>query len=232
MFLKNERCKMDQMKKRIICTVVGIGLLIGTLGLGPVSSFQGNKTYSKIDIREVNPTEIIRFHVIANSDSEDDQLLKYAVRDEILKKVAPKLAKSSSLAESRKLLQEMESEILGTAQRVIQDWGKDYPVSMDFGIYSFPAKSYGTIVLPGGEYEAVKIKIGEAQGANWWCVLFPPLCFVNIEESTALPVDGKPGVPLDSAGKNQHISNEKNTTTVLTTYEGKKVGFFLERFIQ
>lgn len=199
----------SQVKKIIICGLICILLVIGInfLGLGK------KVVASRDEMEEVNPEDLIRFHVIANSDSEEDQLLKYAVRDEILKEVAPRLAKSVSLDESRGIIREMQGQFLAGAERVIKEWGKNYPVTLDYGIYDFPTKSYGNIVLPGDEYEAVKIKIGEAQGANWWCVLFPPLCFVDVEESTTLPVDGKPGVPLDTA-----------------TYKGKRVGFYFERF--
>jgi len=166
------------------------------------------------------PDNLIRFHVIANSDSEEDQLLKYAVRDEILKKFSPLAARSSSLEESREMLLTMTGEFQQTAGRVVREWGRDYPVSVEYGVYPFPAKAYGDIVLPGGDYEAVKIKIGEARGANWWCILFPPVCFVNAKESTVVPVDGKAAVPLDSAKKKKGLS-----------YRGKKIGFFFERFL-
>lgn len=136
-------------------------------------------------------SEIIRFHVIANSDSQDDQNLKYAVRDEVLKLTAPRLSKSASLDESREILRSLEPEIISIAQKTVKEWGRDYPISIEHGNYFFPAKSYGSIVLPSGNYEAVRIKIGKAEGANWWCILFPPICFVNVEKATSVQVDGK-----------------------------------------
>jgi stage II sporulation protein R len=150
---------------------------------------------------DYGPDNLIRFHVIANSDSEDDQLLKYAVRDEILKKVSSRLARSESIDESRAILRGMTNELLEIADGAVKAWGKDYPVRLEYGIFPFPAKSYGDIILPGGNYEAVEIKIGSAQGANWWCILFPPVCFVNAEEAANLPVDGKEAVPMDAAAK-------------------------------
>lgn len=202
-----------QVKKRIILRIVGIVGVICLMMPG----------CSQDQVSGLNPESLIRFHVIANSDSEEDQILKYAVRDEILKKVAPVLAQSGSLDESRRIIQDMEREMLDIADTVMKERGKDYSVTMDYGIHTFPTKSYGNTVLPAGEYEAVKIKIGKAQGANWWCVLFPPLCFVNVEESTTLPVDGKPGVPIDSSTLNSAALDG-------LTYKGKKVGFFFERF--
>ena len=175
-------------------------------------------------MQDFSQDSLIRFHVVANSDSEEDQLLKYIVRDEILKVAAPRLAESKSLEESRQMLKEMEDDFIRIAKTVVQEYGLDYEITIDHGEHIFPAKSYGDFVLPGGEYEAVKIQIGEAMGENWWCVLFPPVCFVNVEESTTVSVDDKPGVPLDEAGN--IVSGEKDTS------KGKKpkIKFYLSRF--
>lgn len=150
--------------------------------------------------------KLIRFHVVGNSDSEVDQALKRAVRDAILVKVSPELAKSQSLEESRLLLEGLRPEMENIARSIVRDLGNNEQIRSDYGRFQFPTKSYGSIVLPAGEYEAVRILIGEAEGGNWWCVLFPPLCFVNIEHSTAIPVDGKPAIPLQkSANSNKKV---------------------------
>jgi stage II sporulation protein R len=173
-------------KKRMVLLIIACLFVVSSLSQGK----------AQINIpadqpKDLQASEIIRFHVIANSDSQDDQNLKYAVRDEVLKITAPFLSKSSSLAESREMLKTMEPEIISTAQKTVKEWGRDYPISIDHGNYFFPAKSYGSIVLPSGNYEAVRIKIGKAEGANWWCILFPPICFVNVEKATSVQVDGK-----------------------------------------
>lgn len=198
MFLKNSR----KMTKKI---ALSAGLFIILWSLSGCASMNYSDLLS---IKDYKQDELIRFHVVANSDSEEDQLIKYAIRDEILKLASPRLARSSSLEESRQIISEMEEQFLQIARDTVKKWGKDYSIFYDHGSHVFPAKSYGDIVLPGGKYEAVMIKIGDAQGKNWWCVLFPPLCFVNVEESTALPVDGEPGVPLDSAA-NKNKAREK-----------------------
>ena len=149
------------------------------------------------------PDQLIRFHVLANSDSEQDQALKRAVRDAILKEVAPKLAASESLDESRQILKEIRPEMEDIARSVVKAWGKEYSIHTEYGHFSFPTKSYGSLVLPAGDYEALRVVIGEGQGSNWWCVLFPPLCFIDIEHSTAVQVDGKPGIPLNKESKVQ-----------------------------
>lgn len=148
-----------------------------------------------------HPEALIRFHVLANSDSDEDQALKRAVRDALLKEVSPRLAESHSLEESRQILIGLRPKMEQIGKSVVQAWGKNYEVKTDYGHFSFPTKSYGSLVLPAGEYEAVRVLIGKAEGSNWWCVLFPPLCFVDIEHSTAVPVDGKPGISIQQGGK-------------------------------
>ncbi len=159
--------------------------------------------------------KLIRFHVVGNSDSESDQALKLAVRDAILVKVSPGLAKSQSLEESRLLLQSLRPEMESIARSIVNDWGLNEQIRSDYGRFQFPTKSYGSIVLPAGEYEAVRILIGKAEGANWWCVLYPALCFVNIEHSTAIPVDGKPAVPLQKSALKEVSEVEGGNTKVV-----------------
>jgi stage II sporulation protein R len=214
-------------KKGIIVFILSLGLIFLSLSFSAgFSDLPGSKTSEAY-----KPEELIRFHVLGNSDSEEDQLLKYAVRDKILKQVAPKLASSKSLAESREIVLAMEEEILQIASEVVQDWGADYPVTFDYGVFTFPTKSYGNIILPGGTYEAVKIKIGKAEGANWWCVLFPPLCFVNVEESTTLQVDGKDPVPMEEAEVRKGSSDKQSRPKRELVYKDKKIGFFFGRFL-
>ncbi len=129
--------------------------------------------------------DLIRFHVLANSDSDADQLLKRQVRDAILAKFSPVLAKSPSLEASRQIAKDNLRAMEKEAAKVIASKGKSYPVRAEYGDFNFPVKSYGDLTLPAGSYEAVRIIIGEGKGANWWCVLFPPLCFVDVTTSLA-----------------------------------------------
>ena len=179
--------------------------------LGPIREGNAMET----EASALAPDQLIRFHVIANSDSEQDQALKRAVRDAILKEVAPKLAISRSLDESRQILKKIRPEMEDIARTVVKDWGKDYLVHTEYGHFSFPTKSYGSLVLPAGDYEALRVVIGEGQGSNWWCVLFPPLCFIDIEHSTAVQVDGKPGIALNNEPKVQPIKQTVKSTEVL-----------------
>jgi stage II sporulation protein R len=125
-------------------------------------------------------SKLIRFHVIANSDEDNDQKLKLKVRDKVLEYLAPKLKKCKSVKEARKVLSENNDEVLKIAKSTIVKNGYDYDVKSVLSNENFPVKSYGNITLPQGTYEAYRIIIGESRGHNWWCVMFPPLCFVDI----------------------------------------------------
>lgn len=124
--------------------------------------------------------EIIRFHVIANSDSEKDQKLKLEIRDEVIKYLEPKLSQSKSINESRKIIKQNDKKIKEIAKNVVKDKGYNYKIDSQLSKENFPEKVYGNITLPQGEYEAYRILIGDSVGQNWWCVMFPPLCFVDV----------------------------------------------------
>ncbi len=127
---------------------------------------------------------LIRLHVIANSDSPEDQSLKRDIRDAILAYVQGELKYSDNIEKSREIIKNKLTEITNIAKRVITEKGKSYGVRTILGEYPFPTKLYGDIALPAGEYQALRVIIGEGRGANWWCVLFPPLCFVDVTHGT------------------------------------------------
>ena len=123
---------------------------------------------------------IFRLHILANSDSKEDQELKLKVRDEILKYMKTLTNDMSDKQAVIELSQKHIEDFKQIAENVIKQNGYDYSVKIEIGNFYFPTKYYGNISLPAGNYDALKIEIGEAQGQNWWCSLFPPLCFVNI----------------------------------------------------
>jgi stage II sporulation protein R len=123
--------------------------------------------------------EIIRFHVIANSDSETDQELKLTVRDALVDALAPQLEPIDTLEEARALISEQIPYIKELAETVVKENGYYYPVTVSLTKCYFPLKIYGEYTFPPGYYEALRVQIGEARGKNWWCVMFPPLCFVD-----------------------------------------------------
>ena len=129
--------------------------------------------------------QFIRFHVIANSDSREDQALKLKVRDRLLAEFGMELGQSHSLEESRHMILQTIHEIQEIAQQEADKYLPNYNVQAMLGNFDFPTKAYGNMVLPAGNYEALRVVIGKGQGANWWCVMFPPLCFVDITHGVA-----------------------------------------------
>ncbi|MGN0674843.1 MAG: stage II sporulation protein R [Oscillospiraceae bacterium] len=137
------------------------------------------------DYRDITDT-VFRLHILANSDSEADQALKLKVRDAVLEKSAYLFEDNASAEESAKAAEEHLDEIRQTAEQVISENGSDYSVNCEVTEMYFDNRVYGTVTMPAGEYTALRITIGEAQGKNWWCVMFPPLCLpavTNIDEA-------------------------------------------------
>jgi stage II sporulation protein R len=122
----------------------------------------------------------IRIHVLANSDVPADQALKNTVRDRLIAAYGPKLARTDSLQAAQAYLRGRLDELERTALEAMAQAGFAYPVRAEYGTFDFPARSYGGQVYPAGRYEALRVVIGRGQGANWWCVMFPPLCFVDV----------------------------------------------------
>ena len=123
---------------------------------------------------------VFRLHVIANSNSKEDQELKLKVRDELLSYMNIISKDSTSKQEAMQIANEHKEEFTQIAEKVIKENGYNYTVNVQIGKADFPTKYYGDITLPAGTYDALKVQIGDAKGQNWWCVMFPPLCFVDV----------------------------------------------------
>ncbi len=123
--------------------------------------------------------QIIRFHVRANSDSERDQQLKLKVKDRVVEYLSPLLEDSESIEESKEILSQSVDTIKEIAVQALNEEGADNSVNVYFEESYFPMKSYADVTFPPGVYEAFRIDIGDSLGKNWWCVLYPPLCFVD-----------------------------------------------------
>lgn len=121
--------------------------------------------------------KVLRFHVLANSDDEEDQNLKLAVRDAVGSYMQKKLAGVDDLEECEQIVNENLDEIQEVAAETIAQNGYDYDVTAELEYTSFPVKSYGSYTFPAGEYEALRVVIGEGKGHNWWCVMYPNMCF-------------------------------------------------------
>ena len=120
---------------------------------------------------------VIRLHVLANSDTDEDQSLKLKVRDEVISKLKPLFDENGDISAARNVIEESIPEIKKCAEDVIKKNGYSYSVNVSLGKSDFPTKSYGDLVLPAGSYDALKVEIGAAEGHNWWCVLYPNMCF-------------------------------------------------------
>ena len=133
---------------------------------------------------------VFRLHVIANSDSEEDQNLKYKGRDNLLNYMNSICKDCKSKQEAISIVEKNKDTFEQIAFDTIKEEGYSYSVKINIGNFEFPTKNYGDISLPAGYYDALRVEIGEAKGQNWWCVMFPPLCFVDIS-SGVVPDDSK-----------------------------------------
>ena len=138
-------------------------------------------------LSEIND-KVIRLHVLANSDSPDDQELKYKVRNKIITTFNEEFEDINNKTESSNIIIEKIHQIRCEAEEIIKEEGYNYDVDVYYGNYKFPRKIYKEIVLPEGYYDAVRIEIGRAEGSNWWCVMFPPLYFVDFGKDKEKPV--------------------------------------------
>lgn len=127
---------------------------------------------------------VLRLHILANSDSEEDQALKLKVRDAILKSGESIFSGVENAKEAERKILAGSDELLKVAETVIKEEGYDYDVSFEITDDSFPTRTYGDITLPSGEYRAVRLVIGEGKGKNWWCIMFPALCLPGASETS------------------------------------------------
>lgn len=135
--------------------------------------------------QEVLADSIVRLHVIANSDSENDQALKLAVRDRVLEEGGVLFQQGATVEEATEILAENLDTLALVGAEVVGEWGESYAVtvSLEDSVW-FPTKEYTDFSLPAGNYQALQVTIGEGEGENWWCVVFPPLCLDSVTETT------------------------------------------------
>jgi stage II sporulation protein R len=124
--------------------------------------------------------KLVRLHVVANSDSIEDQDLKRKVRDEVIKQISPSFEGLTDVSQVKQVITDNITLIEQIAAKVLKENQKDYGVVAVLNNFDFPTKVYGNLTLPAGNYQALKIVLGNGEGQNWWCVMFPPLCFIDI----------------------------------------------------
>lgn len=161
---------------------------------------------SEADIQQGIASEIIRFHVIANSDLTEDQSVKMKVKDAVIRALRPRMKNSEDINSARNQLREEMDYIQQVAIQKLREEGFDYSVQVSLEQEIFPIKVYGDITLPAGSYEALCIRLGEAQGHNWWCIVFPTLCYVDETYSY---------VPEESKEQLKHVLNEEEYESIV-----------------
>ncbi|HLS90338.1 MAG TPA: stage II sporulation protein R [Limnochordia bacterium] len=144
--------------------------LVGALAEGRIAARGADVAYDQHNL--------LRLHVVAHSDAPYDQMAKLNVRDAVLRELAG-WQEPKSRIELERWIREREGALIRAAKAALADLGLEYEVRVEVGDFPFPQKSWGELVLPAGQYRAVRIIIGDGAGKNWWCVLFPPLCFVE-----------------------------------------------------
>lgn len=127
--------------------------------------------------RAVRSGQLLRIHILANDDTDEQQAVKLKVRDAILETFTPALSGVPSAQQAVQLVQRSLPVAQQVARRVVRQAGYDYPVRVRFGVFDFPDRVYGGQLVPAGAYTALRVELGEAAGHNWWCVMYPPLCF-------------------------------------------------------
>ncbi len=149
---------------------------------------------------------VFRLHVLANSNSEEDQNLKLKVRDALLDYMNELCLNCSTKEEAINIANEHKYEFQEIAERTIKENGYDYSVKININNFYFPTKNYGDISLPAGYYDALRVGIGEAKGQNWWCVMFPSLCFIDVTS----------GVVDDEAKENLEENMEEESYSIIS----------------
>ena len=167
-------------------------------------------------MQEELASEVFRFHVLANSDSNADQSLKMKVKERVIEYMKQELPYSDSVETTKKWAQDHLKEIEEISQTVIEEEGFSYVANAKVLTCMFPDKSYGDVTFPAGKYEALRIEIGRAKGQNWWCVLYPNLCFIDAVHAV-VPEEGK---------KDLKRVLDDDTYDMITSKKSFRIGWF------
>ena len=170
---------------------------------------------------------VFRLHIIANSDSDEDQALKYKVKNNIISYMNKLCENSSSKEETIEIAKNHINDFKQIADKTIADNNFDYTSTVEIGNYRFPTKYYGDIALPSGNYDALEIKLGNSSGKNWWCVLYPSLCFVDVS-SGIVPDSSKENLKNNLPDEEYALISENSPAY---NFKFKIVEFFNNNFI-
>ena len=200
------------MKKYLLLLIVSVAFLLLS-------------AYSYVNAVSNNLADsVFRLHVIANSDSEEDQNLKYKVRDSLIGYMNTLTNDMNTKDEVIKIAGKHIQDFKDIAQNVVKENGYNYEVNVEIGDFSFPTKTYGDISFPSGFYDALKVEIGKAEGQNWWCVMFPPLCFVDVS-SGVVPEESKENLEENLGDEEYSIISDTDGNGI-TNIKFKIIEFF------
>ena len=199
---------MEYKKKKVICGLIAIVIAC----IGTAVTLQAKERR----VQESLAKEVFRFHVIANSDTEEDQTLKMKVKEAIIAYMEEELPESGSARATKEWAVSNMPKIEETATNVLRAEGCAYEVKGMVGNFYFPDKTYGDVTFPKGYYEALRVEMGEAKGKNWWCVLYPNLCFLDAVHAV-VPEEGKEQL------KNVLDEEEYEMVTALSKF---RIGWF------
>jgi stage II sporulation protein R len=199
------------------------------LSLGTILNLYMPKTEAVAKDSIVIPAEAIRLRILANSDSAQDQEIKRKVRDAVNAQITLWVQDLTSLDKAKTVITSKLPEVQAIAEKVVAEQGSTQSVNVEFGKVQFPTKLYGEFLYPAGEYQAILITLGEGTGANWWCVLYPPLCFLDFSNGVAVQSDGfedkayaaeKEAQVAEAAEELEKV--EENVTTPVKNQNAKK----------
>lgn len=183
--------------------------------------------YSYVNAVSENLSDnVFRLHVIANSDSVKDQNLKYIVRDALIEYMDNLSENCSSKEEVIEITNNHIEDFKQIAENTIKNQGHSYSVEVEIGNFEFPTKTYGDVSFPAGYYDALRVKIGEAKGQNWWCVMFPPLCFVDVTTGV-VPEESKQDLQSNLSYEEYKIISDTESSDM--KFKFKLIEFFEQR---
>ncbi|MDP4169816.1 MAG: stage II sporulation protein R [Bacillota bacterium] len=205
------------MKSKTIVWMYLVVLSIGTI----LSLYIPKNDVTAASEEVVIPGEAIRLRILANSDTGSDQDLKRLVRDKVNENISLWVKDLTSVASARKVIRSKLPEIQKIAENVVAQQKANQTVKIKFGKVQFPTKLYGEFLYPAGEYEAILITLGEGKGANWWCVLYPPLCFLDFSNGVAVS-NGFEGEKKSDAPKKVESEKDGNENQLNQKVEKEK----------
>ena len=166
---------------------------------------------------------VFRLHVIANSDSDEDQALKLKVRDALINYMNSISSNCSTKEEAINLALEHQDDFKNIAKQTILENGYNYDVKININNFYFPTKNYGDISLPAGNYDALRVEIGKAEGQNWWCVMFPSLCFIDLNNGI-VDTEAKENLKENLEEESYDVISDKSNTEI--KFKFKLIEFF------